>query len=198
MYYFLSIDVRSCNLLICSSLSKTKPVMKDFIPLKMEFIYNESLFSILISNLYKNLQRWIWLKSCFESSFLSIIVMLLVERKFVNYFWVPVNVIAGLKFWFDLGEMKNSDLVGWLEGLGKLVFLIYFNSFISLQVFFKKFERLKFFGVLTVFLVNEVSVLSPDFNVYALKSSIEFELVRSPLVLCLSVLSGEKENRLSS
>jgi hypothetical protein len=88
--------------------------------------------------------------------------MLLVERKFESYFWVPVKVMAGLKFWFDFGEIKNSDFVGWFDGLGKLVFLIYFSSFISLQVFFKKFERLKFFGVFMVFLVNDVSVLSPD------------------------------------
>ena len=96
--------------------------------------------------------------------------MLLVDRKLESYFLVPVKVIVGLKFWFDLGEIKNSDFVGWFECFGKLVFFIYFNSFISLQVFFKKFERLKFFGVFIVFLVNEVSVLSPDFMAYPLVS----------------------------
>jgi hypothetical protein len=33
--------------------------------------------------------------------------MLLVERKFDNYFWVEENVDAGLKFWFDLGEIND-------------------------------------------------------------------------------------------
>jgi hypothetical protein len=67
------------------------------------------------------------------------------------------------------------------------VFLIYLSSFISLQVFLRKFERLKFLGVLTVFLVNEVSVLSPTLKEHPFISSIEFKLTRSPLVLCLSV-----------
>lgn len=78
------------------------------------------------------------------------------------------------------------------------MFLIYFSYFISLQVFFRKFERLKFLGVLTVFLVNEVSFLSPNLKAYPFMSSIEFELTRSPLVLCLSVFSWQKENLLSS
>lgn len=78
------------------------------------------------------------------------------------------------------------------------MFLIYFSYFISLQVFFRKFERLKFLGVLTVFLVNEVSFLSPNLKEYPFMSSIEFELTRSPLVLCLSVFSWQKENLLSS
>lgn len=94
-------------------------------------------------------------------------VMLLVERKFDNYFWVDENVDAGLKFWFDFGEINDSVFVVPIVELGpfgRLVFLIYLSSFISFTVFFKKLLRLKFFGVFIVFLVKEVSFLSDDFS----------------------------------
>jgi len=64
----------------------------------------------------------------------------------------------------DLGEIKYYAFVVVFIGFGKLVFFIYFNYFISLEVFFKKLQRLKFLGVFIVFLVNEV-YFYPDFNV---------------------------------
>jgi hypothetical protein len=90
--------------------------------------------------------------------------MLFVDLKFDNYFCVAVKDIAGLKFWFDLGEIKYYVFVVVLIGFGKLVFFIYFNYFISFDVFFKKLQRLKFLGVFIAFLVNEV-YFYPDFNV---------------------------------
>ncbi len=146
-------------------------MIDDFIYLNFEFIYVESLLYILINNLYKNLQKWIWLKSCFEISFLSIIVAVFADLKFDNYFWVDVNVIAGLKFWFSLGVIENSVFDNGFWSFFKLVFLIYFNSLISFEVFLIKVPLWKFFGVLIVFLVNEVYT---DFIVQFRMSSNDF------------------------
>ncbi len=146
-------------------------MIDDFIYLNLEFIYVESLLYILINNLYKNRQKWIWLKSCFERSFLSIIVAWFADLKLDNYFWVDVNVIAGLKFWFYFGVIANSVFANGFCSFFKLVFLIYFNSFISLEVFLIKVPLWKFFGVLIVFLVNDVST---DFIVQFRMSSSDF------------------------
>jgi len=78
------------------------------------------------------------------------------------------------------------------------VFLFSFKSLTLLAAFFIKFNLLKFLGVLTVFLFNEVSVLLFDFKRLFLASKIELVLTKSALVLCLSNLSLKKENIFSS
>ncbi len=79
--------------------------MEDFISWNLQFIYDDKFLSILISSLYKNLQKWIWLKICFDMSFLSMFMTIFADLKFGNYFWETVHVIAGLKFWLDFGEI---------------------------------------------------------------------------------------------
>lgn len=88
--------------------------------------------------------------------------------------------MTGFTFWL-VGEIKYSVFVETVVAVfGKLTFFIYS------VVPFKKLKRFIFFGVLTVFLFNDVSFLLFAFSIF-LPSVIEFELSRSDLVLFLSI-----------
>ena len=125
------------------------------------------------------------------------IVILFVDLNWERSFCVDVKVIVGLKFWFEVGEIKYSVFViePWtFWALGTLTFFIYLKSFESYPEFLRKLNLFRFLGVFIVLRFNDVSFLVFDFNRKLRVSEIEFELIKSPLVLCLSVFSVENAN----
>lgn len=82
-------------------------------------------------------------------------------------------------------------------GFEMLGILFYLNYPWESHEFLTKLKRLMFFGVLTVFLVNDVS-WSFDLKKWTLVYGIDLVLVSSALVLCLSLFYEVKVNRLNS